>query len=123
MIEEATKEGIIKYLNEEISYLEKRFDSFKGFKWNGLANTIETELLMMKAIRRLIENQPDKYKIFHDHIKAHFEKEHPDWRVVCKICGRDIDMIFQQKNAQIKEGEGKSTPQNIPVRIKEKEEG
>jgi hypothetical protein len=27
------------------------------------------------------------------HIQNHFEKEHPDWEAVCKICGQDIDEI------------------------------
>ena len=113
MSKELTKGDIIQRLNSwKAGYVSKSL-----YRWT------EDDENVWQAIRRLIETQPDKYKIFHDHIKAHFEKEHPDWRVVCKICGRDIDMIFQQKNAQIKEGEGKSTPQNIPVRIKEKEEG
>jgi hypothetical protein len=103
MNKEPTKEIITKWLD---------FASVKDIN-------IEDEWSIKQAIRRLIETQPDKYKIFHDHIKAHFEKEHPDWNVVCKICGRDIDMIFQQKNAQIKEGEGKSAPQNLLMRIKE----
>ena len=34
-------------------------------------------------------------KVFHDHIKAHFEKEHPDWEVCCKICGMTYDDIVK----------------------------
>ena len=127
MIEEATKEGIIKYLNEEISYLEKRFDSFKGFKWNGLANTIETELLMMKAIRRLIENQPpikkslmklaedlgvsfSAAKIISDHAQPEVDGEFIErWQSILECSHKSrIDKIRQM----LKE---------IPVRVKEKE--
>lgn len=32
-------------------------------------------------------------RIFHDHIKSHFEKEHPEWEVICKICNRTYNDI------------------------------
>ena len=35
-------------------------------------------------------------KIFHDHIKSHFEKEHPDWNVICKICNKTYDEIVKK---------------------------
>lgn len=34
------------------------------------------------------------YQVFYDHIKAHFEKEHPDWEVCCKICGKTFRQIL-----------------------------
>lgn len=47
------------------------------------------------------------YKVFHDHIKAHFEREHPDWKVQCKICGKDIDQIYEEylQSARAKKGD------------------
>lgn len=30
---------------------------------------------------------------FVQHILNHFNKEHPDWKVECKICGKNIDEI------------------------------
>ena len=40
--------------------------------------------------------EDDRYKIFHDHIRAHFENEHPDWKVHCKICRKDSDRIYKE---------------------------
>jgi len=36
------------------------------------------------------------YKVFYDHIKRHFEKEHPDWKVMCKICGKSFEQIVKE---------------------------
>lgn len=36
-----------------------------------------------------------KYKIFHDHVKSHFEKEYPDWEVKCKICDKNFSEIIK----------------------------
>lgn len=36
------------------------------------------------------------YQQFYDHIKAHFEKEHPDWKVKCKICGKTFEEIMKE---------------------------
>ena len=33
---------------------------------------------------------------FHNHIRGHFEKDHPDWKVVCKICGKSHDEIVNE---------------------------
>lgn len=43
-----------------------------------------------------------RYKKFHDHIKAHFEKEHPDWKVKCKICGKTYDEIIELEEKKVK---------------------
>ncbi len=45
------------------------------------------------------ESELDKTHRFHDHIKAHFEKEHPDWQVVCKMCGKTYAEIVNDKEA------------------------
>lgn len=37
------------------------------------------------------------YKDFHDHIKNHFSKEHPDWKVICKICGKSFEEITKEE--------------------------
>lgn len=42
------------------------------------------------------EHQQKDDRIFHDHIKSHFEKEHPDWKVICKICGKSYDEIVSE---------------------------
>lgn len=42
-----------------------------------------------------------KYKKFHDHIKAHFEKEHPEWVVKCKICDKTFDEIVEEKSIDL----------------------
>jgi hypothetical protein len=36
------------------------------------------------------------YKKFYDHIKAHLEKEHPDWKVRCKICDKTLPEIIKE---------------------------
>ena len=54
--------------------------------------------IMLKATKKFeqVDDDCDKYKVFHDHIKAHFEKEHPDWKVICKICGKTVDEIYNE---------------------------
>ncbi|RLG45314.1 MAG: hypothetical protein DRN81_01985 [Thermoproteota archaeon] len=52
--------------------------------------------LIRKAFK-LAKTVFGKDKIFHDHIKSHFEKEHPDWEVVCKICGKSYEEIVNGK--------------------------
>lgn len=54
--------------------------------------TIIDEIDIQALIKALDENT-DKYKQFYDHIKAHLEKEHPDWKVCCKICNKTFDEI------------------------------
>ena len=46
----------------------------------------------LKALLEKLE----RYKQFHDHIKGHFENEHPDWEVECKICDKTISEIIQE---------------------------
>ena len=38
-----------------------------------------------------------KHKKFHDHIKSHFEKKHPDWKVCCKICKKTYEEIINDE--------------------------
>lgn len=45
-----------------------------------------------------ITTKPKKDKIFHDHIEAHFKKEHPNWKVVCKICGKTYEEIIKNES-------------------------
>lgn len=42
-------------------------------------------------------SNPKNDTVFHNHIKAHFEKEHPDWKVICKICGRNYEDIVGEE--------------------------
>lgn len=39
----------------------------------------------------------EKYKKFYNHIKAHFEKEHPGWKVKCKICDKTFEEIVNEQ--------------------------
>ena len=39
----------------------------------------------------------EPYKIFYDHVRAHFEKEHPYWKVMCKICDKNFDEIVKEE--------------------------
>jgi len=52
-------------------------------------------------------------KIFHDHIKAHFEKEHPDWKVNCTICDTPYDEIVNS---------GGESPEKVGVADNEKDD-
>jgi uncharacterized short protein YbdD (DUF466 family) len=45
------------------------------------------------------------YKAFYEHIVEHFRKEHPDWKVICKICGKSFEQIKEEdlkKRLQVK---------------------
>ena len=53
---------------------------------------LEAEIVELKVLLGELK----KYKQFHDHIKGHFENEHPDWEVECKICDKTISEIIQQ---------------------------
>ena len=35
----------------------------------------------------------NRYEQFYNHIKSHFEKEHPDWEVKCKICNKTFEEV------------------------------
>lgn len=44
-----------------------------------------------------------KYKIFHDHVKAHLK---PNEKVICKICGMDVEETlaeFKKTNKKVLE--------------------
>ena len=45
-------------------------------------------------------NKSLKSVYFVKHIQRHFVREHPDWKVECKICGRTIDDIFDVTKAE-----------------------
>jgi hypothetical protein len=58
---------------------------------------IEADIEILKSHLKEQIDGCNSDKIFHDHIKAHFEKEHPDWKVVCKICNKPYDEIVKDK--------------------------
>ena len=68
------------------------------------------------ASKRTLEEE--KALIFVQHIKAHFEKEHPDWKVCCKICGKNIDEIYEERMKEIEAEQDAEYEQ-----IKNEEEG
>lgn len=51
-----------------------------------------------RGIKRA-ERQIDKARLFVNHVKNHFSKDHPDWKVKCKICNKTIDEIYQEKKS------------------------
>jgi len=55
-----------------------------------------------KQIRQLIGNQPSKEKVFVRHIENHLKKMKIKGKVICKICGKDIDEIYQEEGVKIK---------------------
>jgi len=42
-----------------------------------------------------------KDMVFHNHIENHFKKEHPDWKVMCKICGKSFDQIIKEEGSKL----------------------
>ena len=34
---------------------------------------------------------------FVSHINSHFQEEHPDWDVECKICGKKLNELYPYK--------------------------
>ena len=42
----------------------------------------------------------EKYKVFYDHVQAHFAKEHSEWKVKCKICGKTFEEITSMESSQ-----------------------
>ena len=61
---------------------------------------ISTKLLAMvtyaeenwdNLIKRLFN-----YKSFYDHILEHFEDDHPDWEVCCKICNKTYGELLKE---------------------------
>lgn len=50
----------------------------------------------LEDIEKEFQKELLKYKKFHDHIKAHFEKEHPEWEVKCKICDKTFNQIVEE---------------------------
>jgi len=37
----------------------------------------------------------EKAEVFVKHIENHLKKENPEWEVICKICGKTIDEIYE----------------------------
>ena len=88
----------VKKLMEEIASLraELKAKEKEIEDWKKLKEYWETETrLKIKEHAKQLGEIPDR--IFHDHIKAHFEKEHPDWKVICKICGKTYEEIIKSK--------------------------
>lgn len=62
----------------------------------------QRERQLIKQVFELAERRIEdlhellKYQYFYDHIKAHFEKGHPDWEVKCKICGKTFKEITHE---------------------------
>jgi hypothetical protein len=86
---------------DERSKLEAELEKWKqGYKERVSESTekllriqqLEAEIVELKVLLGELK----KYKQFHDHIKGHFENEHPDWEVECKICDKTISEIIQQ---------------------------
>jgi len=64
-----------------------------------IKNKFDKELKSLISTFKKVESKPDKYKLFHDHIKTHLEKDYPgfpDMKVICKICEKDIDTIYEE---------------------------
>jgi len=55
-----------------------------------------------QQIRQLIENQPTKEKLFVRHIENHLKEMKIRGKVICKICGKDIDEIYKEARIKIK---------------------
>ncbi|GAH07066.1 unnamed protein product, partial [marine sediment metagenome] len=66
---------------------------FHIFADKAIKKYLDSGRLIDAMIWRKVIGYYNTYKKFHDHIKAHFEKEHPDWQVKCKICGKTFKEI------------------------------
>jgi proteasome lid subunit RPN8/RPN11 len=44
-------------------------------------------------------------KLFIEHIRNHFKDEHPDWEVVCKICGKTAKEIVGERVEVLKKSD------------------
>ena len=65
------------------------------------------------CLEKLIENQPSKEEIFVRHIENHLKEMGIKGKVMCKICGKDIDEIYQ--GIRVKEKKMKYTKKEIEL--------
>jgi hypothetical protein len=81
-------------LRESNKELTKKADEIASLRSDAEMWKLENETSLGK-LESLKKENPDM--IFHNHIKAHFEKEHPDWKVICKICGKSYEDIVGEE--------------------------
>ena len=55
----------------------------------------EVYAFLKHYIEQANQDVKDKNTIFVNHVHNHFKDKHPDWKVKCKICEKDIDEIYE----------------------------
>ena len=87
---------VVKNLGE-IAMRKAKVDSIAKLQHKifDLFHEIECKQVVIERQQKEI-NELKKFKMFYDHIKQHFKKEHPDWKVMCKICGKTFDEIVKE---------------------------
>ncbi|MHA1225201.1 MAG: hypothetical protein ACTSPV_00495 [Candidatus Hodarchaeales archaeon] len=86
-----SKEELLKWLKEVRTIL------ILGDIWSKRSGEI------YQQIRQLIGNQPSKEKVFVRHIENHLKDMKIKGKVICKICGKNIDEIYQEARVKMKE--------------------
>ena len=81
-----------KSLQEKINYL------FKKTNWG--ASFFDADAIKFMNEIALDIKELEKYKKFHKHIKSHFEKEHPELDVCCKICDKTFKEIVDEEKKE-----------------------
>jgi len=70
--------------------------AMKSEKLKGAIEKAKKDMVIWEKEIRANERAKYDDHVFHDHIKAHFEKEHPNWKVICKICNKTYDEIVKK---------------------------
>lgn len=69
--------------------------------WEMSDSACENKHIMLKC-NKCHKKILHKDKLFHDHIKSHFEKDHPEWYVCCKLCGETYDDIVEGRKQSLR---------------------
>lgn len=74
--------------------------------WKKMAEHYSEKAKVEKSNAEQKEKEMMSYKLFYEHILNHFKKEHPDWKVKCKICDKSFDEIVKESKSRFSKGGG-----------------